>query len=165
MNARRFSFLPLVLALLVLPRLAPAQSRHLVKFQINDVSGRESLACRIHLKDAAGKPVNPLNLPFWRDHFVCPGDASLELEPGQYSYEIERGPEYRRVEGKFDCAGPTNLSLRLQRHADMAAEGWWSGEMHVHRRVDQIELLMKAEDLHVAPVITWKDRLGSYHNI
>src|SRR5262249_10874034 len=33
--------------------------------------------------------------------------------------------------------------------------GWWSGETHVHRPPEQIELLMRAEDLHVAQVITW----------
>ena len=37
----------------------------------------------------------------------------------------------------------------------MPAEGWWPGDLHVHRPVEDIELLMRAEDLHVAPVITW----------
>ena len=154
MPALRCYFLSLVSALIVMPCLAWAQARHLVKFQILD-AGRNPLPCRVHLKDSAGKPVRPLNLPFWRDHFVCPGEAALELDAGNFSYEIERGPEYRRVEGKFECTGPTNLLLRLERFADMASEGWWSGEMHVHRPVEQVELLMKAEDLHVAPIITW----------
>ncbi len=43
----------------------------------------------------------------------------------------------------------------LRRAVDMASEGWWSGELHVHRPMKDIELLMQAEDLHVAPVITW----------
>jgi hypothetical protein len=38
---------------------------------------------------------------------------------------------------------------------DLSEEGWWSGELHVHRSLEDIELLMRAEDLHVAPVITW----------
>jgi hypothetical protein len=37
----------------------------------------------------------------------------------------------------------------------MPAEGWWPGDLHVHRPVEDIELLMRAEELHVAPVVTW----------
>ena len=51
--------------------------------------------------------------------------------------------------------GDLRVEYQLERLADLAAEGWWSGELHVHRPVEAIELLMRAEDLHVAPVITW----------
>ena len=37
----------------------------------------------------------------------------------------------------------------------MTKEGWWSGDLHIHRSPAEIELLMSAEDLHVGPVITW----------
>ena len=47
------------------------------------------------------------------------------------------------------------VQVELQRLADLAKEGWWSGELHVHRPVAEVPLLMQAEDLHVAPVITW----------
>src|SRR5262245_17554534 len=112
---------------------------------------------RIHLKDATGKPQRAAGLPFWHDHFVCPGTARLELPPGKYNYEVERGPEYERHSGSFTLAGNTEqkISVRLRRLTDLAAEGWWSGDLHVHRPVEDVELLMQAEDLHVAPVITW----------
>jgi hypothetical protein len=45
--------------------------------------------------------------------------------------------------------------VALERLADLAAEGWWSGDLHVHRPPADVELLMRAEDLYVAPVITW----------
>ncbi|MBI3851247.1 MAG: CehA/McbA family metallohydrolase [Verrucomicrobia bacterium] len=96
-------------------------------------------------------------LPFFRDHFVCTGKVQLDLSPGNYSYEIERGPEYLVRTGSVivTAAATQNLALRLERLVDMAAEGWWSGDLHVHRPVKDIELLMWAEDLHVAPVMTW----------
>lgn len=47
------------------------------------------------------------------------------------------------------------IEIRLKRLADLAADGWFSGELHVHRPIEQMQLLMRAEDLHVAPVITW----------
>ena len=124
---------------------------------ILDQSTSQPVPCRVHLKDGAGQPVRPAKLPFWRDHFVCPGAVQLQLAPGQYAYEIERGPEYWVRTGSFTVSDSTNQSftVKLERLADMAAEGWWSGELHVHRPVQDIELLMQAEDLHVAPVITW----------
>src|SRR5262245_38176778 len=117
----------------------------------------QPVPCRVHLKDPAGKPVRTPGLPFWNDHFVCPGTAELDLPPGRYAYEIERGPEYRLLHDAVSLRADTTekLALRLERLADLAADGWWSGELHVHRPPADVELLMKAEDLHVAPVITW----------
>jgi hypothetical protein len=113
--------------------------------------------CRVHLKDAAGKAQRAASLPFWFDHFCCPGNAELSLPPGKYTYEIERGPEYRTVSGSFTLGarGETKIVARLQRLMDLTQEGWWSGELHIHRPIEDIELLARAEDLHVAPVITW----------
>jgi hypothetical protein len=115
------------------------------------------LPCRIHLKDAAGKPQRASGLPFWNDHFVCRGTAQLALPPGKYTYEVERGPEYERHSGSITlmAGATTKLHVELRRLTNLSTEGWWSGELHVHRRVEDVELLMQAEDLHVAPVITW----------
>ena len=115
------------------------------------------LPSRIHVKNAAGQPQRAMDLPFWHDHLVCPGRATLELPPGKYTYEIERGPEYEQQRGLFITRKGENpkVSIRLKRIANLAAAGWWSGELHVHRSLEDIELLMEAEDLHVAPVITW----------
>jgi hypothetical protein len=119
------------------------------------------LPCRIHLKDQAGRVPSgrqrAAGLPFFRDHFSCPGRAELELSAGAYTFEVERGPEYERHSGSFELAesAEKKIDVRLKRIADLAAQGWYSGDLHVHRPVEEIELLMRAEDLHVAPSITW----------
>ena len=116
----------------------------------------KALPCRIHLADKDGKPQRAPGLPFWRDHFVCDGPVRLQLPPGSYTYAIERGPEYRRQTGKVDLTVEGKvLSLRLKRLSHLARDGWYSGDLHVHRSLDDARLLMRAEDLHVAPVITW----------
>jgi hypothetical protein len=122
-----------------------------------DKATGKPVPCRIHLKDAAGEPQRAAKLPFWHDHFVCPGEVRLELAPGKYSFEIERGPEYGLHTGSFTLQekARSKLTVQLERLVDLAAEGWWSGDLHVHRPVSDIELLMRAEDLHIAPVITW----------
>jgi hypothetical protein len=113
--------------------------------------------CRIHIKDAAGKPQRAAGLPFWHDHFVCRGTARLDLPLGRYTYEVERGPEYEPHSGSFTLAAGVGakLDVKLRRLTNLSADGWWAGDLHVHRPVEDVELLMQAEDLHVAPVITW----------
>ncbi|MDH3717545.1 MAG: CehA/McbA family metallohydrolase [Planctomycetota bacterium] len=46
----------------------------------------------------------------------------------------------------------------MRRFADMAKEGWWSGDMYVNRDLRNIQLLMRAEDLYVAQLVTWPTR-------
>lgn len=148
----------LLLATVGLGGLAGEQAR-LGKFTLTilDGAGGQPVPCRLHVKDAAGKPQRVEGLPFFRDHFVCPGKVTLELPAGDYHVEIERGPEYASFKTtlKIDAAKDGQLVCVLERRADLAAAGWWSGELHVHRPLEDIELLMRAEDLHVAPVITW----------
>ncbi len=150
-------FVPIVLLFYDLVTVAQQAERATVEFLVLDKDSGKPVACRIHLKDATGKAQRHPKLPFWHDHFVCPGVVELQLTPGKYTYEIERGPEYRTSSGAFtlDAKGGQKLTVTLQRLVDLSAEGWWSGELHVHRPVADIELLMQAEDLHVAPVITW----------
>src|SRR5262249_15983049 len=141
----------LVLASLVLVGLvAPADAAQ-VEIVVRDRKSGQTVPCRIHLKDAAGKPQRPPDLPFWFDHFVCPGRVSLERNAGKYRIEIERGPEYSRVAASLDVKGKTaRFTFAIERLIDLSAEGWWSGDLHVHRPAAAMKLLMRAEDLHIA---------------
>lgn len=122
-----------------------------------DKDTQKSVAARMHLKDARGNPVVPPKTVSWKDHFVIDGQIQLKLKPGSYKYELERGPEYRMTSGNFiiDKKAEDSHTVIVERFVDMAKQGWWSGDLHVHRPPADIELLMRAEDLHIAPVITW----------
>jgi hypothetical protein len=137
-----------------------------VRFVITDSESGKPVPCRIHLKDSAGKPVRPPRLPYWSDHFVCPGVAELDLPSGAYRYEIERGPEFERANGSLTIGASDSQSVtnQVRRLVNLSREGWWSGELHVHRPIADIELLMRAEDLHVAPVITWWNDDNTWKN-
>jgi hypothetical protein len=128
-----------------------------VEITVRDKADGPPVACRVHLKDGAGKPFRHPRLPFWFDHFVCPGTDNFGLYPGTFTIEIERGPEYETHTDRFEMApgGEKKFNVVLKRLVDMPAEGWWPGELHVHRAVGDIELMMRAEGLHIAPVITW----------
>ena len=127
-----------------------------VEIAVVDENG-QPLPCRVHLYDKSGKPREAGNLPFFRDHFVCPGNVELELPAGTCRFEIERGPEYQQRAGSFELAEAETetIPVVLKRIADLAALGWYSGDLHVHRAIEDMPLLMRAEDLHIAPVITW----------
>ena len=130
-----------------------------LSFQIQDEENR-SLPCRIHLFDQEDKPQRAAGLPFWRDHFVCPGAAELELPAGRYRYEIERGSEHERLTGEVAISdqSPKLVRRSLKRIANLRGEGWYSADLHIHRPLSQVDLLMQAEDLDFAPVITWWNR-------
>jgi hypothetical protein len=127
-----------------------------LSFKVTDAQGKE-LPCRIHFSDVAGNPMFAPGAPAWRDHFVCAGEATLTLRPAAYRYAVERGPEWSRSQGtvEFKAGEKRTISVKLKRIADLAADGWYSGDLHIHRPLKDIELLMKAEDLHIGPVITW----------
>lgn len=128
-----------------------------LEIKVIDKETAEPIAVRMHLRDAKGKPVRPPKVSYWHDHFVFDGSIRLELPVGMYTFEIEHGPEYREQSGHFilEKNAKDTKTVSMSRFVDMSKEGWWSGDLHIHRAPDEIRLLMEAEDLHVGPVITW----------
>lgn len=122
------------------------------------------VAVRMHLKDSRGRPVLPRGTVAWKDHFVFDGRILLKLRPGAYTFEIERGPEYRVRTGHFmiERGAEDSHAVEMERFVEMKKEGWWCGDLHIHRPLKDIELLMRAEDLHVAPVITWWNKTNTW---
>jgi hypothetical protein len=135
------------------------------EIDVRDEKGA-TVPCRIHLRRADGNFWKSSKWPAFADHFVFSGKATLSIPADSYTYEIERGPEYRSLRGSFLAGsnGSKGLHLQLDRVTDLASQGWYSGDLHIHRRTEDVELLMRAEDLHVGPVVTWwnsDDRLPS----
>jgi hypothetical protein len=82
---------------------------------------------------------------------------AIDLRPGTYTVTVERGKEYqpqsqRVTLERFDLA----VTFRLQRWIDASARGWYSGETHVHRTLEDLPNAMLAEDMNVAlPLLYW----------
>lgn len=132
-----------------------------LQFNVQDDRGKP-LPCRIHLRSAKGKPIRATGQPFWHDHWVCDGQVAASVPAGTYRWQIERGPEYRRQTGEVvvteDHAAHSQTltqDVTLSRLTDLRSDGWYSGDLHVHRAVEEIPLHLRAEDLDFAPTITW----------
>ncbi|MBI3839316.1 MAG: CehA/McbA family metallohydrolase [Planctomycetia bacterium] len=131
-----------------------------LRIEVVDRDTLQPLACRMHLTNAAKRPLKAPKVPFWHDHFVFSGSITLKLPKGEYAFEVERGPEYLVRTGHFtmDDFSDDTKTVDLKRFVDMAGEGWWSGDLDVERPAKDLELLMEAEDLHVAELISWPNQ-------
>ncbi len=146
----------LVWAVALWPLVAPAPAGQ-IEIRVTDEDTGEPLAVNMYLQDARGRLRFPPKLPKWKDHFSFDGSVILKLPTGNYTFQLERGPEYQIRSGHFEIQPDSNglENLTLRRFVDMKQEGWWSGDLHIHRPIEELPLIMRAADLHVAPVITW----------
>ncbi|MCC6793871.1 MAG: hypothetical protein IT366_02040 [Candidatus Hydrogenedentes bacterium] len=136
-----------------------------LRLSVNESSSAVK-AARAHITDLDGRVVKVTEYPWWHDHFVFPGTAIVALSEGDYCVVVERGPEYVPGSAEFSIRpdSETNVQVEISRFVDMPGHGWWPGDLHVHRPPENIELLMRAEDLHVAPVITWWNNKNYWAN-
>ena len=70
---------------------------------------------------------------------------------------VERGKEYLPLKTKLAVdESHAQWQLRPTRWIDMAARGWYSGDLHCHRPPEELANLMIAEDLNVCfPLTYW----------
>jgi len=130
------------------------QDRGTLKFIVRDRMSGELRPCRIYLRNDKNEYQRCEPLPFWIDHFTCEGIADLKLITGKYSYEIESGKEYSNAGGSVTIEKQIaqTVSVNLERIADLASDGWYAGDLHNHRTVQEMPLLMRAENIHIGYV-------------
>ncbi len=119
---------------------------------LDDDTGKP-VPCRVHFRSPDGVPYQPhghhnqvnSNLGTW--HIDIGGDTRLGqityayvdgtcqgwLPRGEVIVDIARGFEYEPLRTKVRIEpGQRELTLRLKRWTDMKAQGWYSGDSHVH---------------------------------
>jgi hypothetical protein len=141
---------------------------------VDDATGRP-VPCRVHFRSAEGIPYQPhghhnhvtQNLASW--HYDVGGDVRLGqrsyayidgtcqgwLPRGDVIVDVARGFEYEPLRQTVRIEpGQRDLTLRIGRVADMAAEGWWSGDSHVHfLSTPGAQLEQQGEDLRVVNLL------------
>jgi hypothetical protein len=104
-----------------------------------------------------------------RQAFYIDGSYEADLPAGRYELAITRGPEFRAHHGAFEIkAGqPTEVSVSLDRFQDLPAQGWYSGESHLHLSREQVVdkdvfAQVAAEDLKVSNLLEMGNIDGTY---
>ena len=121
-------WLPLILCLawstIPVDRVFSASTGQLALTVVDKDTGKP-VACRMHLQGPKKRPFKPEKVPFWHDHFIVPGKILLKLPVGDYTFVIERGPEYLQRTGHFTINhfADDSKTVELRRFIDMAADG------------------------------------------
>ena len=154
-HAAILPFLCLSLILICGASLSAATGQ--LEVTVIDKDTGKQIPCRMHLLTAKGQPRRIEKVPYWNDHFALPGKLMLKLPLGNYNFVLERGLEYLDQSGNFtiNVFADDSKQIELRRFVDMAAEGWYSGDLDIRRPAGEIELLMQADDLHLGEVVTW----------
>jgi hypothetical protein len=132
-----------------------------LELQVHDETTGEPMAAQLQLFNARNRSIQPAGLTRDGDWLVFDGTTVLKLPPGVYHFELRRGVEYRYRTGHFvlKSGAADNHRVSLPRAADMPAEGWYSGDLHVQsQRLPSLTERMLAADVHVLPAITWSNQ-------
>ena len=119
---------------------------------VDDDTG-EPVPCRVHFRSPEGIPYQPhghhnhVNSNLGSTHNDIGGDVRLGqityayidgtcqgwLPRGDVIVDVARGFEYEPLRTRVRIeAGQREMTLRLKRWTDMNAQGWYSGDSHVH---------------------------------
>ncbi|MDP7051717.1 MAG: CehA/McbA family metallohydrolase [Verrucomicrobiota bacterium] len=96
------------------------------------------------------------NKSFEKHTTVSAHPFRAELPSGDYTITAKRGKEYFS-ETKSVSLGQAGakFEVRLRRWIDMTKRGWYSGETHIHRTLEELPNIIQAEDLNVAMPLTY----------
>jgi hypothetical protein len=143
--------------------------------EVRDAMTGEPMAARVYLRDQEGgwhfvrtSVPDGSAVPYEKRNWVNTNAVELhttvsahpfvsELPAGRYVVEVERGKEYFPARHEVTVGSePVTLRVALRRWVNMGERGWYSGETHLHRSVEELRTVLLAEDLNVAfPLNFW----------
>jgi len=143
---------------------------------VDDATG-ERTAARVYLTDAAGAPA-PEGAHLRRDRTGAGffhADGSFEARvSGRVNLTVARGIEYEAAELQVEVPpdAERDVEARLRRWCDMKAEGWRSGDVHVHMHYggeyllepEDVALAQRAEDVHFLNMMVANQGSGWVHD-
>jgi hypothetical protein len=151
---------------------ATAADAHPLRGQIVDAATGKPLPARVYLRGSDGKWYFPRSSAAEGSAVEYKKQRSpesvemhttlsahpfvAELPPGRYTLVAERGKEFFTESRDIEIKDrPVMVEIRLRRWIDMASRGWYSGDTHVHRSLEELPNVVLAEDLNVALPLTY----------
>ncbi len=155
--------------------LGPVGAEHRVTVRVVDDATNQPIAARLYLQDLRQQvPIyfepasdvgvairyekqNWINKQSTEYHTtVSAHPAVAVVPPGRYEIQVERGKEYHPFRQTIEVAEDTEVHVPLRRWIDMTQRGWFSGDLHIHRTVEELKTVALAEDLNVVfPLTQW----------
>jgi len=163
-----------IVALLVAIPVAVAED-HRVTVSVVDADSGNSIAARLYLESADGKHYffesasdegsafryqkQRGNSDSQEHHTTVSADPSFaSVPPGSYTLTVERGKSYFPSEQNVEVSNADVVvpPIRLKRWIDPSQRGWYSGDTHIHRTIDELRNIILAEDINVVfPLTNW----------
>ena len=157
---------------LLLLLISSAASAETLRGTVVDAETKAALPCRLYVQgsdgtwlfarsaDGAGSAlkysVERGPKSFEKHVTLSAHPFEVEVPPGQTTITVELGKEYQPLTKTVAVGNDTpEIELPLVRWIDMPARGWYSGDTHLHRKLEEVPQLMLAEDLHVALPLTY----------
>lgn len=158
----------------------PIESRAAGKLRVSliDDSTGEPVAARVYLRDELGAAW-PAGATVRRDahgNVFFHAQGSFEAAVcGMARLRVVRGIEYEAAEREITvaCDAEVETSVRCRRWSHEAAEGWYSGDVHVHLHYGgeyllepaDAALVQRAEDVHFLNMMVANQGSGWVHDV
>ncbi|MBX3177678.1 MAG: CehA/McbA family metallohydrolase [Candidatus Hydrogenedentes bacterium] len=163
------------------PRIADGADTATLRLRVVDAATGDPTFCRVNVIGPDGHYYEPdahLLRP-WSLHrlgnrkekgpfryygwfFYCDGDESIRVPAGTATIEVWKGLEYRPVRESItlEASAARDVTVSIARTLDMAAEGWFSGDPHIHLNRRNAAEEERALDLVAAEDIRYGFLLG-----
>ncbi|MEM7010442.1 MAG: CehA/McbA family metallohydrolase [Verrucomicrobiota bacterium] len=143
-----------------------------VELSIRDHDGQPTTA-RLVFQDETGRvyPAQAKRLApdlFFQKQVYRADGQTVRLPPGKFTAQASRGPEYRVQTLQLQVPQQKNLEMKLERWIDPNADGFYSGDHHIHASgcahyqfptvgIDPSHIFphVKGEGLNVGCILTW----------
>ncbi len=129
-------------------------------FLVDSLGWRLPIVMDYHYHDRAfplKKSIPVLDMSYNGEHhyYFTEGRATLPMLPGKYKLDVYKGVEFLPLHVEFELSGDEReMVFELERWIDLAQEGWYAGDDHIHLSRepadDQLYLsLLEADGLSV----------------
>ena len=103
--------------------------------------------------------------------FYSSGQSEITVRPGNYTVKVYKGIEYKVCVSEISVSesAATHCQITMERWVNMAEEGWYSADDHLHiaRSVPELNpftsKIMQAEDIHIANLLQF-GLANRFHN-
>ncbi|MEC9091755.1 MAG: CehA/McbA family metallohydrolase [Planctomycetota bacterium] len=136
------------------------------ELRVVDATTKQLISVRMSIQNARGATIKQRGVPFHAGHFCFFGKHVFKLPRGVYTYKIEHGPEYQTVAGQFEIKRGANdgITVEIPRFINLSEDGWWSGDLEIHRPEPDIPVVMDANGLNFSNLIAVDNEAIKFKN-